>query len=918
MCIYRLRLALIALALFCAAPATASTYYVSAAGDDAAAGTAAAPWRTLSRINALTLRPGDSVLLRGGDTFAGGLFFDGNDAGTPASPVVLTSYGTGRATIASGTAAGIYVYNAAGYRISNLKVAGSGGAASGVTFFTDLSGGVKLPYVRIDSVEISGFGRDGIEVGGWNATSGYSDVQIVNAVAHDNARTGIFVYAQQPNVHQSVAILASRAFNNPGIAGTGTNSGSGIILSGVNGGRIERSVAHSNGWNCDAAGGPVGIWTYDSTAVGIRHNESYANRTGGAADGGGFDLDQNVSMSTVEYNYSHDNDGAGYLLAHAPATTAHFGNVVRYNISQNDGRRNSYAAIEVWGRIRSTEIYNNTVFVSPAPSGTPRAVRIGNAGISDRDAAGLHVRNNVFQTTAALPLIEVTSGQLAGATDLRFEGNDYFSSGAPFTILYGSTTYSSLSGWRATGQEMNGSTAVGRSVDPLLAAPGAGPTFDDATRLETLDAYHLRSDSPLLDAGLNLTTLFGIDPGGYDFYATPLDAPTDVGAYERPQGIVTANDAVMTASNASSIVGAWQRTADSTAAGGFRLQNPDAGAAKLLVPMSSPTSYFELTFSAVAGRAYRLWIRGRSAANAPVNDSVYVQFSDSVDSGGSALWRIGTSTATTINLEDCSGCGLAGWGWQDNGYGAGVLGPLVYFAHTGSHTIRIQPREDGLSIDQIVLSSMAYLNVSPGALRNDTTILPAPPSSPTTTSDLVIYASDVAASAIHGDWSRVSDASAANALALFNPDRGAAKVASALAAPSSYVDVSFEAEQGVPYHLWLRLRASGNGGSNDSVYVQFSGAVDAGGASLYRIGTTSGASVILQDYLGQPISGWGWNDNGWGSFGESIFFAATGRQTLRLQPREDGVYIDQLVISSSRYLTASPGTLTNDKTVVPR
>jgi hypothetical protein len=40
------------------------------------------------------------------------------------------------------------------------------------------------------------------------------------------------------------------------------------------------------------------------------------------------------------------------------------------------------------------------------------------------------------------------------------------------------------------------------------------------------------------------------------------------------------------------------------------------------------------------------------------------------------------------------------------------------------HTIRIQTREDGLAIDQIVLSPSAYLSVSPGALVNDTTILP--------------------------------------------------------------------------------------------------------------------------------------------------------------------------------------------------
>jgi parallel beta helix pectate lyase-like protein len=911
-------LCLLAVYLATVARVGAATYYVSANGSDAASGDATSPWRTLAAVNNRALQPGDAVLLRGGDTFAGGLSFDAGDAGSASLPIVITSYGTGRATIASGATPGISIYNAAGYRISNLALVGNGGAASGLVFFNDLSGSVKLRYIRIDSVEVSGYGRDGIEIGSWNGASGYQDVQIVNAVAHDNARTGIFVYAQQPNVHQSVTVLGARAFNNPGLAGTATNSGSGIILSGVNGGVIERSVAHSNGWRCDAPEGPVGIWAYDSTQIRIRHNESYGNRTGGSADGGGFDLDQNVSMSIVEYNYSHDNDGAGYLLAHAPSNDLHYGNVVRFNISQNDGRRNSYAAIEIWGRIRSTEIYNNTVFMSAATVGTPRVVRVGNAGITDRDVDRLHFRNNIFQTSGSVPFLEVTAGQLSGANDLRFQGNDYFSGGSPFTVLWGGTSYASLTAWRATGQEVNGTSAVGTIVDPMLTAPGGGVTFDDATRLETLDAYRLKQGSPLVNAGLNLSTLYAIDAGSQDFYGTALDGTFDVGACELATSQTTSADIILYAKNADVIAGAWVRVSDVSAAGSIRLRHPDAGQAKLATPLGAPANYFELTFSAEASTPYRLWVRGKADADLWSNDSVFVQFSDSLEASGAAQWRIGTTSATSVNVEDCSGCGLSGWGWQDNGYGAGVLGPLVRFANSGTHTLRIQTREDGLSIDQVVLSPLTYLTASPGALRNDTTILPLPSTPTPSTPEVVIYASDIAASAIHGDWSRVSTAGAAGGVALLNPDRGLPKIASPSTAPTSYVDVQFQAERGVPYHLWLRLRASANASGNDSVYVQFSGAIDAGGAPLYRVGTPSGASVILQDFSGAPLSAWGWNDNGWASFGSPVYFAASGTQTLRLQPREDGVYIDQIVLSPRRYLDTSPGALTNDTTIVSR
>ena len=181
---------------------------------------------------------------------------------------------------------------------------------------------------------------------------------------------------------------------------------------------------------------------------------------------------------------------------------------------------------------------------------------------------------------------------------------------------------------------------------------------------------------------------------------------------------------VLWAGEAPVRVGRWSIVADATAAGGKRISNPDAGAPKLSTPLASPTDYFQMTFNATAGVDYRLWIRGRAQNDFWGNDSVFIQFSDSVNSSGAAVFRIGTTSAAEMNLEDCSGCGLSGWGWQDNGWGVGVLGPLIRFATTGTHTIRIQVREDGLSIDQIVLSSQTFKNTAPGRLKNDTTILP--------------------------------------------------------------------------------------------------------------------------------------------------------------------------------------------------
>lgn len=191
-----------------------------------------------------------------------------------------------------------------------------------------------------------------------------------------------------------------------------------------------------------------------------------------------------------------------------------------------------------------------------------------------------------------------------------------------------------------------------------------------------------------------------------------------------PPAECTAGEVVMYTGNPESQNG-WSSVADTAAAGGVRLFNPDAGAPKLLNPSATPANAFELDFTADAQTDYRVWFRGKALNDFWGNDSVFVQFSDSVNSSNVATWRIGTTSATTVNLEDCSGCGLKGWGWQDNGWGVGVMGPVVRFASSGSHTIRVQVREDGLSIDQIVLSATTYLNAAPGGLKNDATILPA-------------------------------------------------------------------------------------------------------------------------------------------------------------------------------------------------
>jgi hypothetical protein len=457
----------------------------------------------------------------------------------------------------------------------------------------------------------------------------------------------------------------------------------------------------------------------------------------------------------------------------------------------------------------------------------------------------------------------------------------------------------------------------------------------------------------------------------------------------------------------------WTRLTDATAAGGSKLSNPDQGWSSTAAPPTAPTQYFDVTFTAQANTRYRLWLRLRAQADSKFNDSLYVQFSDAVSSSGAAVYRIGTSTALAVNLATCSTCPVQAWGWQNRAYWLSDTGD-VWFPTSGSRTLRVQIREDGVELDQIVLSPSRYLNTAPGALTNDATIVPkpagdtpppnsAPSVSLTSPSDgatftapamiavsaaasdadgsvarvdfyaggtligsrtaapysvswsgvpggtysltavavddanasrtsaairvtvtaptsapaeIVVYARDVASPR---GWTLVSDASAADGMALSNPEQAWSSTSAALAAPTQYFDVTFTAQANTRYRLWLRLRAQADSKFNDSVYVQFSDAVNSSGAAVYRVGTTAGLTVNLATCGTCAVQGWGWQNRAyWLADQGEVWFPTTGTRTLRIQVREDGVDLDQIILSPARYLNSAPGAVTNDRTIVPK
>ncbi|MEV5498784.1 right-handed parallel beta-helix repeat-containing protein [Nonomuraea fuscirosea] len=98
-----------------------TTYYVdSRAGSDGAAGTsAAAAWKSLEKVNAAELKPGDTVLFKRGGKFTGPLTLEAS--GTAAEPIIVKSYGKGALATITGDEADCVSVKGDHWRISGLR-----------------------------------------------------------------------------------------------------------------------------------------------------------------------------------------------------------------------------------------------------------------------------------------------------------------------------------------------------------------------------------------------------------------------------------------------------------------------------------------------------------------------------------------------------------------------------------------------------------------------------------------------------------------------------------------------------------------------------------------------------------------------------------------------------------------------------
>lgn len=435
------------------------TYYVnSAKGSDSATGLAPGlAWKTISRALKGELIPGDKLLLAGGQTVTETITLPLTINGLPGKPIIISSYGKGRAVLQAGIKDGITLNGNTYISINEINLVGcgrkNGSDGAGVSL-------ISTRNISLENMDISGFRKAGISTGGDENT------RILRIYAHDNGFAGITTNGGWGNVPKTRNLYIAYCVtdNNPGDPKILDNhSGNGIVVGGLEDGLIEYCEASNNGWDMPRQGnGPVGIWGFESNRLIIQHCISHDNKSPGL-DGGGFDFDGGVTNSILQYNLSYNNAGCGYLLCQYPGASPWKNNIVRYNVSFNDGAKNMQSGIGLWmgeEHIQDCEIYNNTI-INPLHVIT-----------SLGDIPGFNYRNNIFVAGA-----EMLSGSFSKSHFVR--------------NLY-----------RTSGQVTSEDNLTAIIADPGLILPSATDKLPtDPAKLSTMRWFRLKLASPALGAG---------------------------------------------------------------------------------------------------------------------------------------------------------------------------------------------------------------------------------------------------------------------------------------------------------------------------------------------------------------------------------------------------------------------------------
>ncbi len=419
-------------------PLQTNIYYVDAIeGQDTNTGTSAEQaWKSLSRVNSHKFKPGDKVLFRAGRIYEGQ--FKPSGSGAKGSPIKADSYGEGYKPRLQGNgrvAATVHLYNAEYWEIQNLAVSNQGAGRSPKRYgvhveLKDFGTARDIVLKNLDVHDVNGslIKKEGGGAGivfsnsGDSIRSNFNGLTVESCTLSRTARNGILINgnwertAWLPNLN--VVIKKNLLEGVPG---------DGIVPIGCDGALIEHNVMRDCPRLLPDGEAAAGIWPWSSDNTIIQYNEVSDHKA--PWDAQGFDSDWNCRNTVIQYNYSHDNEGGFVLICDDGAadkrwSAGNTGTIIRYNLSVNDGLRNTgkhagfSPVIHIAGPVKNTMIYNNVLYITSKPAGVDSALlEISDwAGFADSTVFA----NNIFYAKGKVKY------RLNKGNRIIFENNIYY------------------------------------------------------------------------------------------------------------------------------------------------------------------------------------------------------------------------------------------------------------------------------------------------------------------------------------------------------------------------------------------------------------------------------------------------------------------------------------------------------------
>ncbi len=320
----RFCLMIAALAL-CAPAAFAMDYYVSSSsGSDARSGlTVATAWKGFARLNAMTLQPGDQVMLKRGDTWNQTLHLRGK--GTAQKLIHLGAYGKGAKPIIQRKSyvldRCVQIENPCYWTITDLqmqhakiglylryeKSLGNRSVTVARCDFRDMLDNTANPVLPHNELEIAW--SAGVFVGGKVGDKGtvIDGVHVKQCSFTDLGGSGFYsaFFFPRPNRSRLMNVTMEEC--------VATRCGYGIFAAtGITNGRIRHIVSREGGganWY-----GACSLFLGSSVNVRVEDSEFSSTNRYESGDGEGLDIDGNCEGITVQRCLFRENDAAGLIM----------------------------------------------------------------------------------------------------------------------------------------------------------------------------------------------------------------------------------------------------------------------------------------------------------------------------------------------------------------------------------------------------------------------------------------------------------------------------------------------------------------------------------------------------------------------------------------------------------------------------